>query len=255
MCYHCVMEDNQQTQAGGSMPPPAGASDSVREHAAPTVQLPAPAYSLSLAQVGQLFVEAGIGRSRRRLAELCQNGTIDAKKLHTTSGPTWFASEVSVTAAIQQIKSDEALAVAASASMPSHADAGDSMRETEPPLGENSIALPAMPTPSAQPIDRAKAGDSMQQHAPAGMTAGERELYERLLRDKDHRIEEQGKRIDFLESEVSKRDDTGIREIAGSMLDTLKSIAIAQRLPAPAHTAPPTHVNAREFQSDQGRSK
>jgi len=79
------------------------------------------------------------------------------------------------------------------------------------------------------------------------MTAGERELYERLLRDKDHRIEEQGKRIDFLESEVSKRDDTGIREIAGSMLDTLKSIAIAQRLPAPTPTEAPKHVSARDY--------
>ena len=88
-------------------------------------------------------------------------------------------------------------------------------------------------------------------HGPAGMTAGERELYERLLRDKDYRINEQGKRIDFLESEVAKRDDTGIREVARTMLDTLKSIAIAQRLPAPMPPEPPTHLSAREYRSDQ----
>jgi len=233
------------------MQPHAGASDSMREHAEPAVDLPVTAYSLSLTKVGQLFVEAGIGRSRRRLAELCQNGTIHAKKFHTTSGPTWFATEVSVAAAIQQIRSDEALAAAASGSMPPHAVAGDSMRDTLESRDENTKSIPSPPQVITPAIGSAGGGDSMSPHAAAGVTAGERELYERLLGDKDQRIIEQGKRIEFLEGEVSKRDDTGIREVARTMLDTLKSIAIAQRLPAPS-TENPRYVNAREYSPDQG---
>jgi len=135
----------------------------MRHHAAS--DLPSIGYSLSLTQIGQLFVEAGIGRSRRRLAELCQNGTITAKKMHTTSGPTWFATEVSVIAAIQQIKSDEALAAAASGSMQLHATAGDSMRENSEP---NQQELPPVPTPTSLQVtvrEQAIACGSMQPQA------------------------------------------------------------------------------------------
>jgi len=143
ICYHSGMDDSATppTEPSSGMPDQSAAGGSMRGHAMPPGDLPATAYTLSLTQVSERFVEANIGRSRRRLAELCQNGTLDAKKLHTTSGPTWFVTEASVAAAIQQITSDEALAAAASGSMLERAPAGGRMPGHARPQGEHASPL------------------------------------------------------------------------------------------------------------------
>lgn len=68
---------------------------------------------LPLDEVMQRFADAGVGRSRRSLIRYCQNGLLDCTKGDTTTGPTWFATEDSVSRAIQQIKDMIALTDAA----------------------------------------------------------------------------------------------------------------------------------------------
>ena len=70
-------------------------------------------YTISLNYVMERFNAEGIGRTKRRLAELCQKGILEGKKFKTTYGETWFVTEASLEAAIQQIKTEERLAAAA----------------------------------------------------------------------------------------------------------------------------------------------
>ena len=133
---------------------------------------PQHAFAISLNHVMERFNAEGIGRTKRRLAELCQKGTLEGRKFKTTHGDTWFVTAASLEAAVQQIKSEESLAAAAGASMLEHATAGDSQRSPAASTpGQNQSAPPKADEP-AQPSSsiphRAEAGGSQLQHAPAG---------------------------------------------------------------------------------------
>ena len=138
---------------------------------------PQHAFAISLNQVMERFTAEGIGRTKRRLAELCQKGTLEGRKFKTTHGETWFVTAASLDAAVQQIKSEEALAAAAGATMLEQATASDIQRHAGSSTPSDDRSNPndrggRAENEVTQP-HHATAGDSMLKQAPAGSRAVE----------------------------------------------------------------------------------
>ena len=130
-------------------------------------------YTISLNYVMERFNAEGIGRTKRRLAELCQKGTLEGKKFKTTHGDTWFVTPASLDAAIQQIKTEERLAAAAGDGRMEPAGAGAGQHKPAAEMIATVMSKDSSSTSSDHSaaadepaIDPATAGASMPQ--PAG---------------------------------------------------------------------------------------
>ena len=202
-------------------------TETQHDHSAPTQH----DFTVSLNHVMERFNAEGIGRTKRRLAELCQKGTLEGKKFKTTHGDTWFVTAASLDAAVQQIKTEERLAAAAGSSRREPAAAGRSQQQQAAP---NPAYVPAEShfsvtaghaEPSGEPSQEpADAGGRLPQHAtarsnalpsgeesggaPTGLSIFEHPYVLKLERRNDQleqKLDEQTRRTELIQREAFDR--------------------------------------------------
>ena len=153
---------------------------------------------------------------KRALQRWCREGChgLACRKVSTTTGQEWHISKRSLDTLMsndpdQFIPTNEA----------THSDAHP--REASHQAAPQPAT--AIGEPKVEPNDEATHSDAS---ASRGVADGERDLFERIIR-------QQGEQIDFLQSELAKRDNKEIVTISTRMLETLEAIAAGRRLPAP----------------------
>ena len=200
-------------------------------------------YTVSLNHVMDRFNAEGIGRTKRRLAELCQRGVLEGKKFKTTHGETWFVTQASLDAAVQQIKTEERLAAAAAGDSklePGAASASRLARSSEEPPHQEQMtprdtdARPATVNYGTM-AEPAGAGARRRQPADGGPDSGLRQGSQPDLSSVDifsHpyviKIEQRNEQLEKKLDDQIRRTETIQREAFDRLVELQRSSQIAQ---------------------------
>ena len=165
--------DNTYDAAGSARLKPAG--DSAR-------------HTLTVRQVAQLLIEAGVPRSERRIKYFCQMGTLDAGLLPSPTGDQWYVSAASVPGLVGELRQfDEQVR-----RRKQQAAAGSSTHQE--PLNSNPAAAgSSLIEPAASELKHDGA-HTTPQPAAAG-----------FISQLEKRIEEKDQTIKFLQEELVDR--------------------------------------------------
>ena len=166
-------------------------------------------HTLSLEEVMQQLVAAGVPRSKRHVQRLCEGGLFDAKKLPGGSGDEWFIAPASVSKAVGDLR-------AIQERRDRH---GRSQRAMSDPAVQQTLSKTDADLARHDAPERA-ASDLPKEEVSTTQTATSR--YVTLL-ERDN---------EFLREQVTKKDEQ-IGDLSKRFADTQSLLGAMQRMFAP----------------------
>jgi hypothetical protein len=197
-------------------------------------------YTLTVGQVRQLFATRRRKiPSERSIQRYCIDRELASDKIRTTYGMEWLINEESVAEFIERQPAIES------------GDAGDA-NSTD----TTEVASPIVTKPHNSDADTATmASPATPILEHSSLPIGERRTITEVLIEnakllaqldgRDELIAEIRSDKSFLKSELSKRDDAGIKQLAQQMLQTLETMAVGRRIEAPGRPPNVVEVDAR----------
>ena len=186
-------------------------------HSAPQLDNGELRHTLSVHDVGEALVAAGVPRSHRQIIRYCETAMLDAVKVPGPTGPQWFVSPASLPKAIGDLKQWEA----------QRAGHGSPRRDTS-----SYVALePALKTDT----DTASHGapqPAMSNAQPSQKGSETEPAMARYVEQLEKRIDEKDDVIGLLKGQLVAKDEQ-ISELSTRYRETHTLLGAMQRMVAP----------------------
>jgi len=191
-------------------------------------------HTLTIDQVAEQLLEAGVPRSKTRIAYFCREGTLDAGQLPSPTGDQWYINPASIPGLIGDLKQfDEqkrsrAEQAAARSNSPHPPHNGNPAAAGRSPLQQGATANDAQPkplntNPGAASFSALERGETDKEGTEKSEPGPTDQAYVSQL---EKRIEEKDETIKFLQDELIDRRNqiSGMKLIIDGQRELLQTI-------------------------------